>query len=131
MIDICLCYNSFIVKLHEKNEKITWRTNTLKKKILSTLLISSLMLSATALPLVASADTVDSKIESQDKKIADLKNKENSATSTLASIQGNISSIQEQASALQYAKPNVKCVIVANPANTNATILSHYSKVPP
>lgn len=59
------------------------------------------MLSATALPLVASADTVDSKIESQDKKIADLKNKENSATSTLASIQGNISSIQEQASALQ------------------------------
>lgn len=73
----------------------------MKKKILSTLLISSLMLSATALPLVASADTVDSKIESQDKKIADLKNKENSATSTLASIQGNISSIQEQASALQ------------------------------
>lgn len=59
------------------------------------------MLSATALPLVVSADTVDSKIESQDKKIADLKNKENSATSTLASIQGNISSIQEQASALQ------------------------------
>ena len=73
----------------------------MKKKILSTLLISSLMLSATALPLVVSADTVDSKIESQDKKIADLKNKENSATSTLASIQGNISSIQEQASALQ------------------------------
>ncbi|MEG2253915.1 MAG: NlpC/P60 family protein [Vagococcus sp.] len=73
----------------------------MKKKILSTLLISSLMLSATALPLVVSADTVDSKIESQDKKIADLKSKEATASSALASIQGNIASIKEEASALQ------------------------------
>lgn len=46
-------------------------------------------------------------------------------------LQKNKNIFVEQASALQYAKPNVKCVIVANPANTNATILSHYSKVPP
>lgn len=37
----------------------------------------------------------------------------------------------EQGQALSVAKPNVKCVIVANPANTNATILSHFSSVKP
>lgn len=36
-----------------------------------------------------------------------------------------------QAKALEVAKPSVRCVVVANPANTNATILSHYSKVKP
>ncbi|MEG0254829.1 C40 family peptidase [Vagococcus sp.] len=73
----------------------------MKKKILSTLLISSLMLSATALPLVASADSVDQKIASQDKKISDLQNKEASASTQLASIQSSISSIKEEATALQ------------------------------
>lgn len=37
----------------------------------------------------------------------------------------------EQAKALSVAKPNVKCVIVANPANTNAKILSYYSNLNP
>jgi malate dehydrogenase len=32
-----------------------------------------------------------------------------------------------QAKALSAAKKNVKCLVVANPANTNAYILSHYS----
>jgi len=36
-----------------------------------------------------------------------------------------------QAKALSVAKPDVKCVVVANPANTNAKILSHYSQVKP
>lgn len=35
----------------------------------------------------------------------------------------------EQAKALNVANKNVKCVVVANPANTNATILSTFSKV--
>lgn len=37
----------------------------------------------------------------------------------------------DQAKALEVAKPDVKCVVVANPANTNATILAHYSKLRP
>lgn len=36
----------------------------------------------------------------------------------------------EQGKALSAAKPNVRCVVVANPANTNAKILSHYSSIP-
>jgi len=33
----------------------------------------------------------------------------------------------EQSKALKFANPNVKCVVVANPANTNALILSHFA----
>lgn len=33
----------------------------------------------------------------------------------------------EQAKSLILAKPDVKCVVVANPANTNTLILSHYA----
>jgi malate/lactate dehydrogenase len=33
----------------------------------------------------------------------------------------------EQAKALKFAHPDVKCVVVANPANTNTLILSHYA----
>jgi len=33
----------------------------------------------------------------------------------------------EQAKALKSASPDVKCIIVANPANTNALILSHFA----
>lgn len=36
-----------------------------------------------------------------------------------------------QAKALSVAKPNVKCLVVANPANTNAKILAHYSNIKP
>ena len=35
----------------------------------------------------------------------------------------------EQGKALSVAKPDVKCVVVANPANTNATILAHNSSI--
>lgn len=34
-----------------------------------------------------------------------------------------------QGQALSVAKPDVKCLVIANPANTNAKILSHYSKI--
>lgn len=33
----------------------------------------------------------------------------------------------EQSKALKTANPNVKCVVVANPANTNTVILSHFA----
>jgi malate dehydrogenase len=33
----------------------------------------------------------------------------------------------EQSKALSVAKPNVRCLVVANPANTNAAILSHFA----
>lgn len=36
-----------------------------------------------------------------------------------------------QGKALHVAKPDVKCLVVANPANTNAKILAHYSKIKP
>lgn len=44
-------------------------------------------------------------------------------------LQMNKKIFVEQSKALDVANPNVKCVVVANPANTNATILSTYSKV--
>lgn len=46
-------------------------------------------------------------------------------------LQKNKNIFVEQAKALSVAKPNVKCVIVANPANTNAKILSYYSNLNP
>lgn len=46
-------------------------------------------------------------------------------------LQMNKGIFQVQGQALAVAKPNVKCVVIANPANTNAKILSHYSKVKP
>ncbi len=33
----------------------------------------------------------------------------------------------QQAKALSKAKPDVKCVVIANPANTNAYILAKFS----
>lgn len=33
----------------------------------------------------------------------------------------------EQAKSLKFANPDVKCVVVANPANTNTLILSYYA----
>lgn len=46
-------------------------------------------------------------------------------------LQMNKKIFVEQGRALNLAKPTVKCVVVANPANTNATILSHYSNIRP
>ncbi|MGX7014156.1 C40 family peptidase [Vagococcus silagei] len=73
----------------------------MKKKVLQALLISTITLSATALPMVASADTVDNKVSVQDKKINELKEKENAAAKELAGIQSSISSIKAEASQLQ------------------------------
>ena len=47
-------------------------------------------------------------------------------------LQMNKKIFVEQSKALSVANPNVKCVVVANPANTNAFILSHFNdKIPP
>jgi len=46
-------------------------------------------------------------------------------------LQMNKNIFQLQGQALSVAKPNVKCLVVANPANTNAKILAHYSKTKP
>lgn len=42
-------------------------------------------------------------------------------------LQINKKIFMEQAKALSVAKPDVRCVVVANPANTNAYILSHFA----
>lgn len=46
-------------------------------------------------------------------------------------LQMNKNIFMAQGKALAAAKPNVKCVVIANPANTNAKILAHYSKTKP
>lgn len=43
-------------------------------------------------------------------------------------LQMNKGIFQAQGQALAVASPDVKCVVIANPANTNAKILAHYSK---
>ena len=42
-------------------------------------------------------------------------------------LQKNKQIFVEQSKALKYASPDVKCVVVANPANTNTLILSHFA----
>ena len=44
-------------------------------------------------------------------------------------LQLNKKIFETQGKALGVAKPDVKCVVVANPANTNAAILAHYSNI--
>ena len=44
-------------------------------------------------------------------------------------LQKNKNIFIQQGKALEVAKPDVRCIVVANPANTNAKILSHYSKI--
>jgi len=43
-------------------------------------------------------------------------------------LQINKKIFMEQSKALSFAKPEVRCVVIANPANTNAYILSHFAK---
>jgi malate dehydrogenase len=42
-------------------------------------------------------------------------------------LQINKKIFTQQAYALSSAKPDVKCLVVANPANTNAYILHHFA----
>jgi malate/lactate dehydrogenase len=42
-------------------------------------------------------------------------------------LKTNKNIFEEQGKALIKAKPDVKCLVIANPANTNAYILSHYA----
>ena len=42
-------------------------------------------------------------------------------------LQINKKIFTEQARALVHAKKDVKCIVIANPANTNAYILAHYA----
>ena len=46
-------------------------------------------------------------------------------------LQTNKKIFVEQAQALKFAKKDVKCVVVANPTNTNAKILSLFSNLKP
>jgi malate dehydrogenase len=47
-------------------------------------------------------------------------------------LEKNAGIFREQGLAIkQYAKPGVKCLVVGNPANTNAWLLRHYGELPP
>ncbi|QIL45887.1 hypothetical protein G7081_01650 [Vagococcus coleopterorum] len=69
----------------------------MKKRILSTVMISSMMFGATVLPVLSSA----SPATDSDKKISDLSSKEAAANAELTSVRENIANIQAKASALQ------------------------------
>ena len=43
-------------------------------------------------------------------------------------LQVNKAIFVQQGKALSVAKPDVKCLVVANPANTNAYVLRHFAK---
>lgn len=69
----------------------------MKKRLLTTVMISSMMLSSAVLPLVASADS----IANSDKKIAELSSKEAQASAELQNVRSTIADIQAEAATLQ------------------------------
>ncbi|MEI5994244.1 coiled-coil domain-containing protein [Candidatus Enterococcus mansonii] len=72
----------------------------MKKSVLPLLMICSLTLTSVALPAIASADEVDSKIQQKDQAISGLKAKEADAQSQVAAVQSEVAGINEKAEAL-------------------------------
>lgn len=73
----------------------------MKKKILSIVLLSSVVLGVAVTPITASADDTDSKIAAQDSKINALTAQQASAQSEVDSLQGQITDLQTQKAALE------------------------------
>ncbi|MCD1024276.1 C40 family peptidase [Enterococcus sp. SMC-9] len=72
----------------------------MKKSLLSALLVCSLTLTAVAAPSVAAADTIDQKIENQDKVINDLKGQQASAQAQIDTLESEVAAITAKAEAL-------------------------------
>ncbi|BCA84723.1 hypothetical protein EsVE80_02460 [Enterococcus saigonensis] len=72
----------------------------MKKSLLSALLVCSLTLTAVAAPSVAAADTIDQKIENQDKVINDLQGKQASAQAQIDALESEVAAITAKAEAL-------------------------------
>ena len=68
----------------------------MKKKLLTTILLSTVALSQVGTVISVGADSTDDKIAAQDSKIADLSSKEQSAQAEVNQIQSQVSEIKKQ-----------------------------------
>ncbi len=73
----------------------------MKKKLISALLLSTVVLTSASTVLVAMADETDDKIASQDAKIASTKSAEATAQSEVAGIQSQVNTLSSKQSALK------------------------------
>lgn len=73
----------------------------MKKKIISTLLLSTVVLTAASTAVVAVADETDDKIASQDAKIASTKSAEAAAQAEVSSIQAQVDSLASKQASLK------------------------------
>ncbi|EHI76118.1 CHAP domain protein [Streptococcus sp. oral taxon 058 str. F0407] len=73
----------------------------MKKKILASLLLSTVLVSQTAVLTTVRAETTDEKIAAQDNKISDLTAQQQEAQKQVDQIQGQVSTIQAEQASLQ------------------------------
>ena len=73
----------------------------MKKKLLTTILLSTVALSQVGTVISVGADSTDDKIAAQDNKIADLSSKEQSAQAQVDQIQAQVSEIKKQQETLK------------------------------
>ena len=73
----------------------------MKKKLLTTILLSTVALSQVGTVISVGADSTDDKIAAQDNKIADLSSKEQSAQAEVDQIQSQVSEIKKQQETLK------------------------------
>ena len=73
----------------------------MKKKLLTTILLSTVALSQVGTVISVGADSTDDKIAAQDSKIADLSSKEQSAQAEADQIQSQVSEIKKQQETLK------------------------------
>ena len=73
----------------------------MKKKLLTTILLSTVALSQVGTVISVGADSTDDKIAAQDSKIADLSSKEQSAQAEVNQIQSQVSEIKKQQETLK------------------------------
>ena len=73
----------------------------MKKKILASLLLSTVLVSQTAVLTTVRAETTDEKIAAQDSKISDLAAQQQEAQKQVDQIQGQVSTIQAEQASLQ------------------------------
>ena len=73
----------------------------MKKKLLTTILLSTVALSQVGTVISVRADSTDDKIAAQDSKIADLSSKEQSAQAEVDQIQSQVSEIKKQQETLK------------------------------
>ena len=73
----------------------------MKKKLLTTILLTTVALSQVGTVISVGADSTDDKIAAQDSKIADLSSKEQSAQTEVDQIQSQVSEIKKQQESLK------------------------------